>query len=207
MEIVFFFFLILLLGMILFLSYKIVKWIIVRKERVICVVSILFITIASVTTYQLFFSKMEFIQSKVYPNLYLVKNPIKDRDSLNNIIKGRVLEIIDKNLINYQTIYTENTAEVPYAILAFYTYSKNSKLSVFQDYGTAYFIDNEEDLGGMIVEDLSMYQTQKLATYNIKAYKNDTTRYYGALTYYSDAYPVKTDTINNNILTLQINQK
>ncbi|WGH75179.1 hypothetical protein P8625_14050 [Tenacibaculum tangerinum] len=37
---------------------------------------------------------------------------------------------------------------------------------VFQDYGTAYFIDHEEDLGSFSVEDLNMYQNEKLTTFN-----------------------------------------
>lgn len=200
MNIILLLFLIGILCIILFILYKALRWISINRIRVYTTLALLGILILTKTIHAVFFTKMEFIQSKVYPNLYLVKHPIKDRNSLNNIIKGRVLEMIDQNLINNQKVYTENTAEAPYATLAFYAYSKNSKLSVFQDYGTAYFIENEEDLGGMIVEDLSMYQTQKLATYNIKPYKKDTTRYYGMLTYYKDAYPVKADTINNNIL-------
>lgn len=200
MEILLIIFLLLLAGLVLFLLYKILKWIAAKRVRIIVAAALLVIAIIGNTLNRLFFTKMEMIQSTVYPNLYLVKHPIKDRDSLNNIIKSKVIEVIGKNPIINQKIYSENTYEAPYATLAFYTYSKNSKLSVFQDYGTSYFIDNQEDLGGMIVEDLSMYQTQKLATYNIKAYKNDITRYYGALTYFKDAYPVKTDTINNNVL-------
>ncbi|WP_281979968.1 hypothetical protein [Tenacibaculum mesophilum] len=200
MEILLIIFLLLLAGLVLFLLYKILKWIAAKRVRIIVAAALLVIAIIGNTLNRLFFTKMEMIQSTVYPNLYLVKHPIKDRDSLNNIIKRKVIEVIGKNPIINQKIYSENTYEAPYATLAFYTYSKNSKLSVFQDYGTSYFIDNQEDLGGMIVEDLSMYQTQKLATYNIKAYKNDITRYYGALTYFKDAYPVKTDTINNNVL-------
>ncbi|AZJ33499.1 hypothetical protein SAMN05444344_0703 [Tenacibaculum mesophilum] len=200
MEILLIIFLLLLAGLVLFLLYKILKWIAAKRVRIIVAAALLVIAIIGNTLNRLFFTKMEMIQSTVYPNLYLVKHPIKDRDSLNNIIKSKVIEVIGKNPIINQKIYSENTYEAPYATLAFYTYSKNSKLSIFQDYGTSYFIDNQEDLGGMIVEDLSMYQTQKLATYNIKAYKNDITRYYGALTYFKDAYPVKTDTINNNVL-------
>lgn len=200
MEILLIIFLLLLAGLVLFLLCKILKWIAAKRVKIIVAAALLVIAIIGNTLNRLFFTKMEMIQSTVYPNLYLVKHPIKDRDSLNNIIKSKVIEVIGKNPIINQKIYSENTYEAPYATLAFYTYSKNSKLSVFQDYGTSYFIDNQEDLGGMIVEYLSMYQTQKLATYNIKAYKNDITRYYGALTYFKDAYPVKTDTINNNVL-------
>ncbi|WP_417786500.1 hypothetical protein [Tenacibaculum sp.] len=138
---------------------------------------------------------MEFIQSNVYPNLYLVKNEIKNRDSLNSIIKKRVVEKIDLNFIANGKKYTENTHKAPYAALAFYNYSKSSRLSVFQDYGTAYFIDHEEDLGGFSVEDLSMYQNEKLATFNIHPYKKDSTQYYGVLEYYRNGNVMKTDTI------------
>ena len=204
MEIVFIFFLILLFGIVLFLSYKIVKWVIARKGRVVGVVSILFVTIVSVTIYQLLFVKMEFIQSNVYPNLYLVKNEVKNRDSLNNIIKKIVVEKIDLNFIDNGKKYIENTHKAPYAALAFYNYSKSSRLSIFQDYGTTYFIDHEEDLGGFSVEDLSMYQNEKLAIFNIRLYKNDSTQHYGLLEYYEKGDVVKIDTI---ILQKKINLK
>ena len=195
MEIVFIFFLILLFGIVLFLSYKIVKWIIARKVRVVGVVSILFITIVNATIYQLFFVKMKFIQSNVYPNLYLVKNEIKNRDSLSFIIKKRVVEKINLNFIANGKKYTENTHKAPYAALAFYTYTKSSKLSIFQDYGTAYFIDYEEDLSGFSVEEFGMYRSYKLATFNIHSYKKDSTQYYGLLEYYEKGDVVKIDTL------------
>lgn len=198
MEILIIIFLLLLLGIGIFLLYKVLKWIVAKKTRIVGAVSILFISIVSISIYQLFFVKMEFIQSKVYPNLYLVKNEIKDRDSLNRIIKKRVIEKINDDFIDHGKKYTENTYEAPYAALAFYSYSKSSKLSIFQDYGTAYFIDHEEDLGGMVVEDLNMYHEQKLVTFNIRISKKDTTSYYGILDYYKDGDIIKTDTLLKN---------
>ncbi len=195
MEILVIIYLFLFLGVGIFLIYKIFKWILAKKERIISTLSILLITIISITIHQVFFIKMEFIQSNVYPNLYLVKNEIKNRDSLNSIIKKRVVEKIDLNFIANGKKYTENTHKAPYAALAFYNYSKSSRLSVFQDYGTAYFIDHEEDLGGFSVEDLSMYQNEKLATFNIHPYKKDSTQYYGVLEYYRNGNVMKTDTI------------
>lgn len=195
MEIVLIFFLVLLIGIGIFLLYKILKWTVTKKVRIFGALSVLLIAALGFTINQLFFIKMEFIQSKVYPNLYLVKNPIEDRDSLQQTIKKKMLEMIDQDIINNQKLYSENTSEAPYATLAFYIYSKSSKLSIFQDYGTAYFIENEEDLGGMVVEDLNMYRKQKLATYNIRRYKSDTTRYYGILNYYKDGDIIKTDTL------------
>lgn len=195
MEILVIIYLFLFLGVGIFLIYKIFKWIFAKKERIISTLPILLITIISITIHQVFFIKMEFIQSNVYPNLYLVKNEIKNRDSLNNIIKKRVVEKIDLNFIANGKKYTENTHKAPYAVLAFYNYSKSSRLSMFQDYGTAYFIDNKEDLGGFSVEDLSMYQNEKLATFNIRFYKNDSTQHYGVLEYYRNGNLMKTDTI------------
>ncbi len=195
MEILVIIYLFLFLGVGIFLLYKILKWILAKKERIISTLSTLLITIISITIHQVFFIKMEFIQSNVYPNLYLVKNEIKNRDSLNNIIKKRVVEKIELNFIANGKKYTEKTHKAPYAALAFYNYSKSSRLSVFQDYGTAYFIDHEEDLGGFSVEDLSMYQHEKLATFNIHSYKKDSTQYYGVLEYYRNGNVMKTDTI------------
>ena len=195
MEILIIIFLLTLAGIGIWLFYKTLKWFFKRKTRFFWLSSLLVIGILGYTINQLFFIKMEFIQSNVYPNLYLVKNEIKNRDSLNNTIRKRVIKQINDDFITNGKRYTENTHKAPYATLAFYSYSKSSRLSVFQDYGTAYFIDHEEDLGGFSVEDLSMYQNEKLATFNIRLYKNDCTQYYGVLEYYEKGYPVKTDTL------------
>lgn len=199
METLIIVFLLSLLGVGLFLLFKIVKWVVAKRARVFTVFSLLLIGALCYTINHLFFKKMEFIQSKVYPNLFLVKNEIKDRDSLNSIIKKMVVEKIDEDFISNVRKHTENTQQAPYAALAFYTYNKNFNLSLFQDYGTAYFIEDPEDLGGMNVESLGMYQKQKLATLNIQRYKNDKTLYYGILDYYKDAYIVKTDTLQISI--------
>jgi len=195
MEIVLIIFLIATAALVFLLLYKVIRWIIAKKTRVVSILALLLIIAVGYTIKQLFFTKMEFIQSKVYPNLYLVKNEIKDREALQQIIKKKVVNMIDSSLIDHQEIYSENTSKAPYATLAFYTYNKNSQLSLFQDYGTAYFIEKKEDLGGMIVEDLSMYGKYKLAAYNLRTYKNDTTCYYGILNYYKEGYIIKTDTL------------
>lgn len=195
MEILIIIFLLTLAGIGIWLFYKTLKWFFKRKTRFFWLSSLLVIGTLGYTINQLFFIKMKLIQSNVYPNLYLVKNEIKNRDSLNNIIRKKVIKQINDDFITNGKRYTENTHKAPYATLAFYSYSKSSRLSVFQDYGTAYFIDHKEDLGGFSVEDLSMYQNEKLATFNIRLYKNDSTQYYGVLEYYEKGYPVKTDTL------------
>lgn len=195
MKIVFYILLISLICFGLFLGYKILRWIFTKKIRKTVASFLIVVISSSYFIYQLLFVKMEFIQSKVYPNLYLVKNEIKDRDSLNDIIKKMIRKEIESNSEISKKIYSENSYEAPYATFAFYTYHKNSKLNIFQDYGTAFFIDNEEDLGGIVVEDLGMYSTYKLATFNIVAHQKDTLQHYGVVQYFNDGNVVKTDTL------------
>ena len=195
MEIIFILFLVVILGILLFMLYKIIRWIVRKKIRVVWALSVLGMFVVTITINHFFFKKMEFIQSKVYPNLFLVKNQIKDRDSLNSIIKKMVSEKMDDDILVNGKRYSKNTHEAPYATLVFYNYTKSFKFNIFQDYGTAYFVENEEDLGGMVVEDLSMYRNYKLAAFNIIPCKNDTTLFCGVLDYYKEGYKVKTDTL------------
>lgn len=204
MEILVILFLLGLIGFLLFLLYKFIRWVSRKKARIYIVSSILGILIIFKTIDHFFFTKMEFIQSKVYPNLYLIKNQIENRDSLNVIIKNRVIEMINKKSTISKKMYPKNSYTAPYATFAFYTYTKNSRLSIFQDYGTAYFIDNEEDPGGFSVEDLLMYRSYLLATYNIRNLKKDSASYYGVLEYYKDDYLVKTDTLVTKIQKSEI---
>ncbi|MEE3999191.1 hypothetical protein V1T75_02485 [Tenacibaculum sp. FZY0031] len=184
MEILVIIYLFLFLGVGIFLLYKILKWVVTKKVRVLGALSILLIAIISIAIYQLFIVKMEFIQSEIYSDLYLVKKPTENKNALNKSIK---------NFVNQKLAETKNI-DTNYS-LRFYEYTKNWNLLVFGDYGTAYFIENEEDLGGFSVEDLNMYQKEKLAILQIYSYKKDSTQHYGILEYYEKGYPVKTDTL------------
>ncbi|MGY3791242.1 hypothetical protein [uncultured Aquimarina sp.] len=135
---------------------------------------------------------MEFIQSKVYPDLYLVKHAVEEKDSLHKAIK----KVVRQNLIEYHQ-KTDFKDSFQYS-LRFYTYYKNWNPLAFGDSGTAYFIDNEEDLGGMIVEDLSMYPQYKLAIFTMTDCKNTNTSICGKLDYYENGYVSKTDMIKHN---------
>ncbi|WP_417800643.1 hypothetical protein [Tenacibaculum sp.] len=184
MEILVIIYLFLFLGVGIFLLYKILKWVVTKKVRVLGALSILLIAIISIAIYQLFIVKMEFIQSEIYSDLYLVKKTTENKNALNKSIK---------NFVNQKLAETKNI-DTNYS-LRFYEYTKNWNLLVFGDYGTAYFIENEEDLGGFSVEDLNMYQKEKLAILQIYSYKKDSTQHYGILEYYEKGYPVKTDTL------------
>ncbi len=141
--------------LVLLILYTLLKWVFRTKARAIGVSLSFLIVVVGFTIYQLFFLKLEFIQSKVYPDLYLVKNIPEDKSVLNQAIKDFVMKRIK--------IQTKDQQPNSNLSLRFYQYYKSYNPLVFGDSGTAYFIDNEEDLGGMIVEDLSMYMKLKLA--------------------------------------------
>ena len=71
-----------LLFALLFGIFKLVKWTLKEKVRIKWASSILVVLLLSFVIDKLFFTKMEFIQSKVYSNLYIVENPIKDKEAL-----------------------------------------------------------------------------------------------------------------------------
>jgi hypothetical protein len=142
----------------------------------------------------LFFKKMEFIQSKVYPHLYLIKNPISDNDSLNSIIKNMVVQKMDSQLLAHKE---KSITELNFNI-NFYKYYKGWGSNPFGEAGTAHFIENREDPGGFSSELLEYYQEYQIASFSLSHCKNDTLSYYGNLKYYNDGNVIKTDTIINS---------
>jgi hypothetical protein len=67
----------------------------------------------------------------------------------------------------------------------------------FNDAGTYYFIEHEEDPGGFSVEVLDMYTNYHIAKFNLKFCKNDTINYFGTIDYYKGWKIIKTDTLIN----------
>ncbi|HHD78254.1 MAG TPA: hypothetical protein ENK98_01220 [Epsilonproteobacteria bacterium] len=132
--------------------------------------------------YQLYFVKLEFIQSKVYPDLYLVKNIPNEKHVLNQAIKDFVIT----------RMKTQNTDSN--LSLRFYQYYKSYNPLVFGDAGTAYFIDHKEDFEGMVVEDLSMYTNLKLAVVE-KTMCENKKDYCAKVEFYDKRRKVKTDMI------------
>lgn len=187
MEIVLILFLLGLVIIVVYILYTVMKWIFQTKARAIRV-SLSFLTVVvGFTIYQLFFLKLEFIQSKVYPDLYLVKNFPEDRSVLNQAIKDFVMKRI-KTKTQKQLMDSNPSSR-------FYQYYKSYNPLIFGNSGTAYFIDNEEDLGGMVVEDLSMYMNLKLAVLD-KTVCEDKTNYCARLHFFEKGNIVKTDIIN-----------
>ena len=127
---------------------------------------------------------MEFIQSKVYPNLYLVKHPINDRDSLNKIIKNKILHEVNNPFIGNKNSNNENR-------IRFYEYTTAWGFSN----GTRHFIENEEDPGGFSSEVLNNYQELQMAYFELKQCKNDSLKYFGNLIYFKDGLEVNNEII------------
>jgi len=179
MEILLILFVLGLVIFVLLVLNTLIKWIIKTKKRAIGVSASLLAVLVGFGIYQLFFVKLAFIQSKVYPDLYLVKNFPEEKSTLNAVIKDFVM----------RHVKTKPTT------LRFYKYYKSYNPLVFGDSGTAYFIDNEEDLGGMVVEDLGMYMALKIATLS-KTDCEDELGYCARLDYFEEGRKVKTHDIN-----------
>ncbi|HHE05713.1 MAG TPA: hypothetical protein ENK90_01155 [Epsilonproteobacteria bacterium] len=169
--------------------YKLSRWILGTKIRRITAFSFFFALLVGLGIYQLFFVKLEFIQSKVYPDLFLVKNVPKEKYVLNQAIKDFVIT-------RMKTQPTDSNLS-----LRFYQYYKSYNPLVFGDSGTAYFIDNEEDLGGMVVEELSMYRDLELAVLKQTVCK-ESSYYCAKLDFFEEGYRVKTEIIDSSFATI-----
>ncbi|WP_136666930.1 hypothetical protein [Flavobacterium sp. H122] len=148
---------------------------------------------------------MEFIQSKVYPDLYLVKNPIYNRDSLHEAIKKMVIQKVNNEFTGNENKYKskyEYSSSSPsgtdlYYCLSFYEYSKGWGTNPFGEAGTQHFIDHEEDPGGFSSELLEHYYEYRIAEFDIRFCENDTINCLGILRYFQNDEEIKTDTIIN----------
>jgi ABC-type multidrug transport system fused ATPase/permease subunit len=184
MEIILLLFLLLLIVVFLYIIFKIFKWILNNKLRRIYAFTFVVVLLLSGLIHKVFFEKMEFIQSKVYPNLYLVKHPINDRDSLNKIIKNKILHEVNNPFIGNKNSNNENR-------IRFYEYTTAWGFSN----GTRHFIENEEDPGGFSSEVLNNYQELQMAYFELKQCKNDSLKYFGNLIYFKDGLEVNNEII------------
>ena len=203
MEIILILILITFISLFFYAIFKLIKWVLkdkIRTKRTLILFSLMAVFYI---INLLFFIKMEFIQSKAIPNLYLIKNPIENKDSLHKAIEKIILEKVNQEFIKNKDKYKHKVAssndsisEFKYSI-DFYQYYKGSVFIPFGDAGTYYFIENEEDPGGFSVEVLDMYPKYHIAQFNLKFCKNDTVNYFGTIDYYKEWDVIKTDTLIN----------
>lgn len=141
--------------------------------------------VVSIIIYRQFFVKMEFVQSKVYTDLYLIKNQVKDKDIVNKAIKEKVLQQVNQ----YKT-----SKEKQPQTLRFYEYSKGD----WGENGTAYFIEHKETRDGMMAELLEYYPEYLIAEFSLHSCKEDSSGYFGKLDYFNEMKRIKTDTLLNS---------
>lgn len=177
--------LIIIIGVCLWLVLKISNWVIKKRQRIVIISIASICIILGTLLYQQYFVKMEFIQSEVNPNLYIVKNPSEDMNTVNKAIREKVIQLI-KN----QT----SKGKQSYSTLSFYTYSKGD----WGENGTAYFIKHEERRDGMTAELLEYYPECLLAEFTVQPCEKNNAYFYGKLEYYHEDKRIKTDTLLNS---------
>ena len=189
MLILFLLFILLFLGVLIFAFFKITKWTLKDKVRVKWAISIISILVLTFVVKRVFFTKMEFIQSNVYSNLYIVKNPIKDIEERN------------KAIVNEIKVHLKTKHKQPKEL----SYSDTKSIYFYEDggmtfgflgeAGTTYFIDHEEDLGGFVSEELGMYPAYRLVEFYYKPCEQNTTITCGELDFYYQGEFINTDTL------------
>ncbi len=188
MEIILILILLVFLAGILFLTFKFCKWILGNKIASKVCLGIVLVGSVGLGIHHFFFKQMILIQSEIYPSLYLVKNYENDENQLHSLIRKQI-----KNHLSQQVPVGKKLAYQKDNVIFFYAYYKAFPISVFQDEGTAYFLENEEDLGGLVTEDLGMYFRYKLAEFSYAPCESEPTLYCGEISYFNDGDLVKSE--------------
>lgn len=180
MEVILILGLILLVGTALFFALRLIKWVLRSKRRTQLFGVVLAASVLAIAIDHTLFRHMQLIQSAVYPNLYLVKYPQDNQEALKQAIRSAVTAHLRVDWPNGKKLaYQKENA------IFFYAYYKAFPFSVFQDEGTAYFLDNEEDLGGLVTEELGMYERYKLADFHYAPCASNTARRCGELRFFN----------------------
>ncbi len=171
------------------LSFRLLKWTLKSKRRVQVGLMVLVMGVFTIGINHFFFKNMRFIQSEVYPNLYLVKYP----DKSYNLVQKAIQEKIKEHL------KTEHETGKPLAYTdenGIYFYELGGRTFGFiGDAGTSYFLDHEEDLGGFVSEELGMYTDYRLAEFYYEPCKTDSTLLCGAIDYFKEGEFFKVDSL------------
>ena len=134
---------------------------------------------------------MRFIQSNVYPNLYLVKYPDKDYSVVQNAIQEKIKEHLQtEHKTGKPLSYTGENC------IHFYEYGGNT-FGFIGEAGTGYFIDHEEDLGGFVTEELGMYRDYRLAEFYYDPCQEDSNLICGEVNYFNHGEFMKVDSLKH----------
>lgn len=170
------------------------RWTLVKKRRVQVFLLVFVIGVIAIGINHFFFKNMRFIQSEVYPNLYLVKYPDKDYSAVEKAIQEKVKEHLNTEHKTGKLLsYTGENA------IYFYEYG-GMTFGFIGDAGTGYFIDHEEDLGGFVTEELGIYRDYRLAEFYYNPCPQDSSLGCGEINYFNQGDFVRADTLTNLVL-------
>ena len=177
--------------LLILLCFKLFKWTLKSKRRVQVFLAMLVIGLLVGVINHFFFKNMWFIQSEVYPNLYLVKYPDKNY----SVVERTILEKIRQHL------QTENEPGKTVSYnrrnsVLFYEYG-GSTFGFIGKAGTGYFLDHEEDHGGFVSEELGMYTDYRLAEFYYEPCKTDSNLLCGEISYFKEGEFFKADTLTH----------
>ena len=190
--------------LVLYITFRLIKWIYNNKTLRVLSISLIALFIVAKIINNHFFKKMEFIQSEVYPHLYLIKNPVKDKALLKKAIKEMVVEKMNAEFIGNEEKYkrryhyaNKSETELNYGF-SFMEYYKGWGFNPIGEAGTAHFIKNKEDPGGFSSEYLEYYRERfQIGGMRVNYCKNDTINYTAVLYYSENGYVVERDTLIN----------
>lgn len=192
MEIILIISLLLVLVGILYFLIRLSKWILRNKMRSRAFLALLVVALVGLSVQHLFFKNMQFIQSEVYPDLYLIKYPEKDQKVLHQAIREKVIKHLNSGFLRGKKL-----AYIKENSIFFYKYYKASPFSFFEYAGTEYFLENEEDLGGLVTEELGMYSKYKLAEFYYAPCTTGGALYCGEIRYFNEGDFVKSESLFN----------
>ncbi|MBN3581922.1 SH3 domain-containing protein [Algoriphagus aestuarii] len=183
--------LVILLILLLFLGIKVFKWTLKSKWRIQVFLILLAAGVIGIGIQYFFFRNMQFIQSEVYPNLYLVNYPDKDYSVVEEAIKEKIKEHLMSEFKTGKPLsYTGEKA------IYFYELG-GMTFGFIGEAGTGYFIDHEEDLGGFVSEELGMYQDYRLAEFYYEPCPRDNLLVCGEINFFREGEYVKLETLKN----------
>lgn len=179
--------------LLLILAFRLFKWTLKGKRRIQVALVVLVFGATGLVIHHFFFKNIRFIQSEIYPNLYLVKYPDKDYFKVQKAIQEKIKEHLK----------TEHETGKPLAYtnengIYFYEYG-GMTFGFLGDAGTGYFIDHEEDLGGFVTEELGMYPDYRLAEFYYDSCEKDSNLICGEINYFNKGEFMKVDSLKNMV--------
>ncbi len=189
---------IIMLFFFIFLLFRVFKNSKSRKVFLVFVVGL----VLSLLVYDNFIAdyNVKFIQSKVYPNFYIVENEPEDRGVLNDTIKKMIIKKMNNEFIGKENKFKFNENHKDYS-KTYCTYSIDYYSYYTGDFfksGTVWFIENKQDFGGFSTDTFDDYKNYRIASFEVEFCEKDTINFIATIKYYLDGDITKIDTIINS---------